>query len=125
MRTRQRMALPTGVLLLVSVAVLTIAPASVASRPPTHSEKRAILRAAPSSPYPKGWASLTVRVSTVDSRWAAVYISANRGHQHQVQPDAASIYHTRRHGWVTHETGNGGGCGVPVRVSRDLHLACY
>jgi hypothetical protein len=104
---------------------LTVAPASVASRRATGAEARAILRVAPGNPYPPGWAHLTVRVSTVDSRWAAVHVLPNRGHTHQVQADVASMYHTRRHGWVVHQVGNGGGCGVPSRVRRDLHLACY
>jgi hypothetical protein len=49
---------------------LTVAPAAVASPPATGAEARAILRVAPGNPYPPGWAHLTVRVSTVGSRWA-------------------------------------------------------
>ncbi len=39
-----------------------------------------------------------VRISSVDSKLAAVYVMANRGHHNQVQPDIASMYRTKRHG---------------------------
>jgi hypothetical protein len=125
MRARLRTTARAAALAVVAGVGLTLAPTSVASRAPTPSEKKAILRAAPSNPYPKGGAARKVRVSTVDSRWAAVYITANPGHHNQVQPDVASTYHTRHHGWVLHQEGNGGGCGVPARVRNDLHLNCY
>jgi hypothetical protein len=114
---------------VVSLCVLCfgteLAAASLASRAPTRFERRAILRAAPGNPYPRGWAYRTVRVSTVSSHWAAVHIVANRGHENQVQPDVASMYRTRHGGWIVHQSGNGGGCGVPRGVKADLHLACY
>lgn len=88
------------------------------------SEKAAILSAAPGGSYPPGWAHLTVRVSTIDPRWAAVFIEPNPGYERQVQPDVASMYHTDR-GWVVHQTGNGGGCGVPAGVRAELQLNCY
>lgn len=108
---------------IVAVSLLAVSPA-VASRPPTNAERSAILRAAGTNPYPSGWAHRTVRISTVSSRWAAVHIVANRGHQTQVQNDVASMYRTKHHGWVTHQVGNGGGCGVPAAVVHDLGLAC-
>jgi hypothetical protein len=109
-----------------SVALALVLPASsAASRSPTKAEEKAILQAAPGNSYPPGWAHLTVRVSTVDSKWAAVYIRPNRGHAHQVQSDVSSVYHTKHHGWVTHQDGNGRGCGVPARVRHDLKLGCF
>ena len=105
----RRMLVPA---MLVSLA---LAPVSRASRRPTHSERRVILRAGPGNPYPAGWARRYVRVSTVNARWAAVYIVANRGHRSQVQPDVASMYRLKSGRWVVHEAGNGGGCGVQQR----------
>ena len=114
--------------LVVSLCVFcfgTLAVTAFASRAPTSFERRAILRAAPANPYPAGWAHRTVRVSTVNRRWAAVEIVADPGHTGQVQPDVASMYRTRSGRWIVHQPGNGGGCGVPRRVKEDLHLACY
>ncbi len=108
----------------VALVLLAVSPA-LASRPPTKSERMAILREAPGNPYPTGVARRTIRVSTVSARWAAVHVTATRGHQHQVQADVASMFHTKQHGWVVHEEGNGGGCRVPRGVVRDLKLACY
>jgi hypothetical protein len=54
-----------------------------------------------------------------------VYIgpSAKR-YASEVQADVASFH--RRHGrWRLHTAGNGGGCGVPASVRRDLRLACF
>jgi excisionase family DNA binding protein len=111
-----------GVLVL---ALLIVSNSSaLAARQPTSNEKRAILQHFQGSPYPAGWARLAIRVSTVDHRWAAVYIRATKGHFRQVQPDAASLYHTQSHGWVIHQIGNGGGCGLPRRVRADLQLYC-
>jgi hypothetical protein len=88
------------------------------------SETPAILRVVPPNPYPKGWARLTVLISRIDPRWAAVYVTGTPGHVDQVQADAASVFHTARRGWVVHQAGNGGGCGVPARVRAELQLSC-
>lgn len=118
MSGRVTLVLATGLIALVVVST------ALASRPATPSERVAILRAAPKSPYPPGYARLTVKVSTVSSAWAAVYIRARRGHANQVQPDVVSL---QRQGgrWAVHQQGNGGGCRMPARVKRDLRLACY
>jgi hypothetical protein len=113
-------------IVVVSMLLTVVAASSsLASRRPTRKENRAILRAAPANPYPAGYAHRFVRISTVDSRWAAVHIVASRGHHNQVQPDVASMYHLKRGAWVVHQEGNGGGCRMPSAVSRDLRLACY
>jgi hypothetical protein len=114
----------TAALLLVAVSTLALAAPSVASRAPTPSEREAILQAAPGNPYPTGWAHRSVRVSSVDSKWAAVFITANPGHHTRVQPDFASMYHTKHHGWVVHQLGNGGGCRMPAKIRIDLRLFC-
>src|ERR1700737_1638074 len=109
--------------ILLSAAILLSTPAfSVASRAPTAAERKAILQAGPGNPYPHGWAHLKVRVSTVNSRWAAIYILAHPGHENKVQPDVASVYRTKRRGWVDHLERDGGGSRGPRRGRPDLSL---
>lgn len=120
----RRVIASTSAAFAIALSMLVVSSA-LAFRPPTKSERTAILRAAPGNPYPSGEARRTIRVSTVSARWAAVYITATRGHRDRVQSDVASMFHTKHHGWVVHEEGNGGGCGVPRPVVRDLGLACY
>jgi hypothetical protein len=64
-----------------------------------------------------------VRVSTVRHGWAAAYIRARLGHEGTVQPDVARV-RRKRGRWRVHQIGNGGGCGVPQAVRRDLRLRC-
>lgn len=116
---------PRLLMLIVTLACSTLMPgASWASRAPTRSERQALLWLV-GNPYPHGWAHRIVRISTVDRRWGAVFIGANRGHHSQVQPDVASAYRLKSGRWVIHQTGNGGGCRMPKPVVRDLTLACY
>lgn len=105
-------------------STVTVSKSTASSAGSRSGTQAAVLSAAPGNPYPKGWAKLTVRVSTVDPGWAAVYITANPGHEHQVQPDVASLHRTDQ-GWKLHQSGNGGGCKVPLPVVRELKLACY
>lgn len=114
-----------SVCLLVSALV---APAADARRKPTKRERTAILRAlherAGCFAYPAGTCHEVVRVATVRMGWSAVYIRPTRGNESAVQSDVASL--KRRNGrWRVHQLGNGGGCGVPRAVVRDLKLACY
>ena len=60
-----------------------------------------------------------IKVSTKKQTWAAAYISGSA-----VQPTSASI-HRKHHSWHVHQIGNGGGCGVPSKVRKDLKLDCY
>ena len=62
----------------------------------------------------------TIRVSTVNERWAAAYIRGDSN----VQGGDASLQR-RNHRWRVHQIGNGGGCGLPAPVADDLQLACY
>lgn len=114
----------TAAAALMGCLALILAPAAGASRPPTRAERRAILKLVP-NPYPRGLAHRVVRISTVNSRWGAVYIRPNRGHFHQVQPDVGSVYKMRSGRWILHQGGNGGGCRMSAAVRADLHLACY
>jgi hypothetical protein len=113
---------------LVSVVSLGAVATADARRPPTTKERAAILRGVGASfgcgLYPAGSCRLVVRVSTVRPGWAAVYLRPRRGYEDMVQRDVASV--RRRNGrWRAHQVGNGGGCGVPNGVKRDLRLACY
>jgi hypothetical protein len=105
-------------------------PAADARRKPTKGERTAILRALHGTNrfscqgYPAGSCKEVVRVSTARKGWSAVYISPTKGNENTVQSDVASL--KRRNGrWRVHQIGNGGGCGVPRAVARDLKLACY
>lgn len=73
--------------------------------------------------YPPGSCRLEIRISTENERWAGAYIRA-RHDDPQVQPEAGSLEH-KHHRWTVHQVGNGGGCNVPSRVAKDLHLECY
>jgi hypothetical protein len=113
---------------VAAIGLLSCALASPADarRPPTKQERAAILRAAGNgcALYPPGSCRWVVRVSTARRGWAAVYIRPRRGQEGTVQPDVASLRRTRGR-WRVHQRGNGGGCGVPASVRRDLDLACY
>jgi len=116
-----------GIVVAVSLIVASVA---VADRAPNRVERAGILealnlegRGPDCGTYPPGSCRIYVRVSTADSHWAAVFIGPS-GKQKFVQPDVATV-HLRRGKWSVHQVGNGGGCGVPGRVQRDLRLACY
>ena len=123
--------LARGGIWVLSVCLLAgalVAPAADARRKPTKRERTAILAAlhkrASCSIYPAGSCQEVVRVSTARKGWSAVYIGPKPGHDGEVQPDLASL--KRRNGrWRVYQLGNGGGCGVPRAVVRDLKLACY
>jgi hypothetical protein len=117
-----------GLLGAVAVVVLALSVADAdARRKPTEKERRAILRAVEQrggcSAYPPGSCHMVVRVSTVRHGWAAADIWARPGREGTVQPDVASVRHKRGR-WRVHQIGNGGGCGVPQAVRRDLRLRC-
>jgi hypothetical protein len=114
----------TFVIVLTCLFALWSATSTFASRAPTAAERGAILKLI-QNPYPKGWARRSVRISTADSRWAAVSIIANNGHASQVQDDVGTVYRLANGRWVVHQKGNGGGCRVPASVVHDLRLACY
>jgi hypothetical protein len=116
-----------SLILLLVFSVGMVAPAE-ARRKPTKKERTAILNAVAArfscGDYPPGSCRLVVRVSTVRRGWAAAYIRPGRGWENTVQADVASV--RRENGrWRRYQVGNGGGCGVPAGVRRDLLLACY
>lgn len=114
--------------LFLSAELAILAPAAVASRPPTSHELNAIAYIAGKRHlgcqlYPAGTCRTFIRVSTVSPAWAAFYIR-QRGRHSKVQPDVASFHHGRR-GWHVHQVGNGGGCDMPRAAKRDLNLFCF
>ncbi|MFN2612319.1 MAG: hypothetical protein ABR536_02990, partial [Solirubrobacterales bacterium] len=76
--------------------------------------------------YPAGSCKITFSVSEVNPRWAAAKIRADANGENTVVPETISLHrkHPKGHFWTIHEVGNGGGCGVPRRPRRDLHLIC-
>ena len=102
---------------------LVAAPAGLASRKATASEKKAIVKALPKPAYPRSYYVYKVRISTVSKRWAAVRILPASGYESFIQPDIASVVQKKKH-WKTNQVGNGGGCGVPAAVAADLKLSC-
>jgi len=88
------------------------------------SDRAAIVAALPALPYPQGSYRLKVKVSKRFPGWAAVYIVPAPGFSDQVQPDSASFVKSGGR-WRVHQSGNGGGCGVPAAVRTELKLACY
>ena len=117
-------------LCLVAVILAGSVAQSDARRNATKSERAAILRAVnhymnPCDAYRTGRCVEIVRVSTVRSSWSAVYIRpARRAYRAEVQSGDASVHRVDGK-WRLHQLGNGGGCGVPASVRRDLSLKCY
>jgi hypothetical protein len=106
------------------IAVLLIAVAtSNAARNPTKPEKRKIARVLERKGFDcsfvAGGCHRKIKVSTKLETWAAAYIRGSG-----VQGAVASL-HRKNHKWRVHQIGNGGGCGVPRKVRKDLKLACY
>ncbi len=108
-----------GVVLLLITSVT-----SEAARNPSKHEKKGIVKALQREGFDcrfvaTGSCHRKIKVSTKRQTWAAAYISGS-----QIQGDVASL-HRKHHKWHLHQLGNGGGCGVPKQVRRELKLACY
>lgn len=115
---------PRVLLCAIALSLLHVSGAS-AARPASPHERAAILRGAHLHlGYAPDSYRLVVRISTRSRHWAAIYIRPGAGHAGEVQSDVVSVRRVRR-GWRRHQVGNGGGCGVPRAVRRDLRLACY
>jgi hypothetical protein len=118
----------TGQALVIAIGVLGLAvPAVEARRLPTRAERAAIMRHVDRQAYYKTYGrecvAFALRVSTVDSHWAAVTVRRAK-RTCDVQGDVQS-FHRGRSGWRSHQLGNGGGCNMPAAVRDDLRLACY
>lgn len=96
---------------------------SSADRAPKPPERAKIVRALEGKfdcdLFPGASCNRKLRVSTKSQRWAAAYIDGK-----DVQPAVASLERSN-HRWKIHQIGNGGGCDVPEKVVKDLHLACF
>lgn len=112
-----------------AILATSLTPAD-ARRKATTVERVAILRVVHAKQnacrfYPAGHCSELVRISTVRTSWAAVYVRPSRpAYRHEVQSDVGSLRRVDGK-WRLHQIGNGGGCGVPASVRRDLSLECY
>ncbi len=77
--------------------------------------------------YPPGTCELKVAVSSRNKRWAVVRLRATANGETTVNPESISLHSKgqgKRKRWRVISVGNGGGCGVPRRIRRDLHLIC-
>jgi hypothetical protein len=77
--------------------------------------------------YPADTCILKVFVSTRNKRWAVARVRATINGESFVQPEDISLHskgkRKRKH-WRVVSIGHGGGCGVPQKIRRDLHLIC-
>lgn len=73
--------------------------------------------------YPPGTCELKVVVSTRNKRWAAARLRPTFNGETTVTPADISLHRKGRH-WRVVSIGHGGGCNVPRKIRRDLHLIC-
>ncbi len=122
-----RMRLPAAIIAALVLAA-SAAPAE-ASRKPRKGEAAKIsatiaqARLSCEARYPPGVCEATIRVSTRVKGWAAVRIRPLVNGESIVNPEDISL-RRRGDGWRIVVVGNGGGCGLPTKVKRDLHLIC-
>ncbi len=83
---------------------------------------RSVLLAAERLYYARG-----IHAVGMDEVKAEAGVSLKRLYQlYPAKEQLVDAYLRRRDGrWRVHQRGNGGGCGDPRAVRRDLHLACY
>lgn len=112
-----------GLLAATAVVCLVSAPAAIASRAPTRSERAAIVAVSPKAAYPAGWYRFVVRVSTANPSWAIVNVEPSTGHEAQVQLDFGLL---RRwgHRWHAYGISCGWTKNVPAAVVKDLRVSC-
>jgi hypothetical protein len=123
--------LRSAALLAVSVvACLALAAGTaLASRPAHAGEKRAIARAAKSSPDTQGvrgkFDVIHARISTVDGHWARASLRPKRPFRHQFDT-ATAAFHLAHGRWTLRSLGTADvGCAIKrVAVRRDLGLQC-
>lgn len=117
----------TAILVVVAGCVgITSAEASRAPKPAETREIFAVLQAEGltcAAQYPPGICRETIRISTRNKRWAVDHIRPEENGENIVQAIDISL-HRGEAGWRIHQVGNGGGCGVPRKPRRDLHLIC-
>lgn len=128
--TMSRMLRPS-IYALAIVALLAAALPASASRRPTKREAADILTALAAANktcarFPADSCKLGFAVSEANPRWAVAKIRPSVNGENTVAPETISLYRKNRagHFWAVHEIGNGGGCNMPKRPRRDLHVIC-
>lgn len=119
MRRTVSVVMSVGIILLLIASAATSEAARNPTRPEKHKIRQVLDRNGVSCAIWPGSCHRKIKVSTKLETWAAAYITGP-----QVQGDVASL-HRKHHKWHVHQVGNGGGCGVPRKVRKDLRLACY
>jgi hypothetical protein len=115
--------------LAVLVAIAMPAPAT-ANRPAKPAEAEAIYATLAAggltcaSLYPAGICREAIVISTAKRHWAVARIRPEENGENTVRPEDISL-HLRGGVWSVHQVGNGGGCHVPRKARRDLHLLCF
>ena len=111
------------------LAVTALPAAAVANRPATEAEAQAIEATLTArgltcaSRYPPGTCREAIVVSTAKRHWAVARIRPDVNGENTVEPEDISL-RLRAGAWSIHQIGNGGGCDVPRKARRDLHLLC-
>jgi hypothetical protein len=114
------------VIVLIGCVVVASAEANRPPKPAEAQEIFAVLEAEGltcAAQYPPGTCRETIRVSTRNKRWAVVHIRPEENGETIVRAIDVSL-HRDEAGWRIHQVGNGGGCRVPRKPRRDLHLIC-
>lgn len=116
--------------LLTALLVVVVAPVARADRRPTYSERAEIFYALPKLDQARGSGCYRTRVSTVDKRWAVVWLARRRGESvkhftRRCNPGNGVSVMRKRNGRWHHafDTEAGQKCHgrVPNRVGEDLH----
>jgi hypothetical protein len=121
--------------LVVCMAVIVMASAATAEafRRPTPSERVAIMKTVRVYVDTSDCCAvisrikvLGIRVSTVNRRWAMVYLDGYDESGREVGAVDATLHKGNLTGrWSVRNFGTGGqGCGVPLAVRRDLRITC-
>lgn len=122
--------LRSAVIVTVAATSLAVfAGSALASRPAHPGERRAIARAARTSPFTQGvrgkFDVVRVRISTVDHHWARAALRPKRRYRDQLDTATAVLHKAHGH-WKLRTLGTADvGCAIKRRaVRRDLGLQC-
>jgi hypothetical protein len=111
------------------LAFIAVPASAAANRPATDAEAQAIEATLTArgltcaSRYPPGTCREVIIVSTAKHHWAVARIRPDVNGENTVEPEDISL-RLRAGVWSIHQVGNGGGCDVPRKARRDLHLLC-
>lgn len=109
----------------VALVLLVVSAPAAAARKPTHGERSAIVAAfhgyvaMPSSPAARDNRIVSLRVSSLDPRYAAARVESKSA------GPAEMVFHRGTFGWFVVEFGSQLGCdAAPAAVLRDLGIGC-